>query len=391
MNRFLSKINSLCPKAHNIIFNSYPDVSGNALFLYRYIVLNRPDIKNRYRLIWTVGDMQPEKAKCFLQKKTGMTKHAVVPKKSIRGGMLYFTSEFLVSTHGYFPTIQTSEKQMHLNLWHGMPFKRIGRMLEPVHTNGKSDEADMTIATSATYQRIMADSFGLDKGKVIITGQPCDDMLNSPNQALKAMNIDRGKFSKIIMWMPTYRKSVVGDIREDGRVNSFGVNDVMGNHFLELNEALDSNDYLLIIKPHPMDALCSMQFPDSGNIRVLLNADLAENDVELYELLENCDVLLTDYSSVFIDWLVTGKPMAFVCGDFSEYEETRGFCFDSPRDYMPGELITNYEGLIHYFSSMDEINNQWRMVYEKVKEEFNPYSDSDACKRVCDAIWGAER
>ena len=374
MNTFLSKINKICPKFNWILFNSYPDISGNSLALYKYIVRNRKDIVEKYHLIWTVGEMTSEQAAEILKAKTDIEKkHHIVGKKSLVGIVLFFFARFVVSTHGYFPDIRTSEKQIHINLWHGMPFKRIGRMLENVHTNGKSDEADMTIATSEVFQKIMAQSFGLSTQKVLVTGQPCNDVLNLPNASLRTMGISKENYNKIVIWMPTYRKSVIGDVRTDGNSNSFGVKSVLDNHFVELNRCLKSNRLLLLIKPHPMDELCRMKLPQSDNIRIFFNADLALHQIELYELLGQCDVLLTDYSSVFIDFMVTNKPIAFICNDLIEYEDSRGFCFDNPRKYMPGEFISNYMELEQYFNAIDEKRERWGKKYTMVKRELNPY------------------
>jgi CDP-glycerol glycerophosphotransferase (TagB/SpsB family) len=80
--------------------------------------------------------------------------------------------------------------------------------------------------------------------------------------------------------------------------------------------------------------------------------------------------------------------MAFVCDDLAEYSDTRGFCFENPRDYMPGELITDYDGLINYLNNMDALNENWSERYAAIQKEFNPFCDSNASERVCRQLWG---
>ena len=386
MYKFLALINILCPKKDKIIFNSFPDASGNALALYEYILKDRKDIQGKYSLVWIVSTGNVEKTKELLFHRTGVAEHKVIEKKSVKGVLYFFLSKYIVSTHGFLSKIKTSKKQTHINLWHGMPFKRIGK--EVLRSKGEeSPKADITISTSVKYQEIMAKEFDMSLENVLVTGQPCNDALFCKNETLKKIEINEN-FSKIIMWMPTYRKSIVGEIRQDGSENGFGVVSVLNEHFYEFDAILKANNYLLLIKPHPMDVLCTMKLPESENIRVILNSDLEKCYTQLYELLADVDVLWTDYSSVFVDFLITKKPMAFICDDMKVYQESRGFLFEPFREYLPGELIENYEQLIEYLNNMDDVNETWGVKRQEIEKLLNVFDDSNASKRVCDIIWG---
>ena len=381
-------INNIIPKGKTILFNSFPDLNGNALALYEYIIKNRPDLLEKYRLVWSVAFMTVGDAVKMLQERTGIKKHNVVAKKSIKGILTFLTAKYLVSTHYYFPSVKTGAKQVNINLWHGMPFKRIGRLLEEEEVTEVQDYADITIATSPVFQELMAKAFNIDKSSVLVTGQPCNDYFGDSKVEMEKIVPNLESFKKAVVWLPTYRTSVVGEIRQDGKADSFGVAEVLLEHFEELDDCLKSNGYLLVVKPHPMDSISAIDLPESDNIKIVTNSDLTGKNIQLYEFLSGSDVLLTDYSSVFIDLLVSGKPMAFVCDDIDEYGSSRGFCFDPPRDYMPGELIRNSEQFIDYLNHMDEINGKWSVKYTALREILNPFCDSNASERVCNAVWG---
>lgn len=385
---FLSLFDKIFPKKNVVIFNSFPDISGNPLALYKYIVEERRDILHTYIFVWTVGDITPEEGKYLLKQYTGIENHRVIRKKSLDGIVAFLSSKYIFSTHGYFMEVVRPKNQIHINLWHGMPFKRIGKMLEEVHANGKSDEADLTIATSELFQEIMACSFGINKESVILSGQPCNDDLFISKDVLGRLGIVPKDYCKVIVWMPTYRKSVIGDIRQDGKKDSFGVAEVVNSHYSELVSCLKKNNYLLLVKPHPMDCICDMSFPQNKYFKVILNEDLFRENIVLYELLSSSDCLLTDYSSVFIDYLITNKPIAFVCDDMEDYEKTRGFSVNNPKDFMPGPIIKNFEELISYLWEMDLINEKWSGRYQEIKKVLNPMSDAFASKRVCESIFG---
>lgn len=389
INFVLSLINKIIPKQKKILFNSFPDIDGNALALYEYIITQRLDITSEYKLIWTVKNISENKAQEILFARCPIYKHRVVMKKSLCGIWTFLCSEFVISTHSYFRGVRYAKNQKDINLWHGMPLKKIGRLLETGHSSNLEDEAEMTIVTSPVFRKVMADAFGISEEKVFVTGLPRNDALLKESHISEVLDID--KADKIIFWLPTYRNSCIGEIRIDGKTDGFGVTEVLLQHFDELNNILKKNNYILLIKPHPMDEINKMSFPQSPNIHVIKNDDLAERNIQLYELLSGCDILITDYSSVYIDYLITGKPIAFVCEDISEYGSSRGFCFENPLDYMPGEKIYDINGLINYFNNMDELNQKWKDSYEKVKDEFNLYCDSNSSRRVCETLWGNNR
>ena len=59
--------------------------------------------------------------------------------------------------------MRTGKKQLNLNLWHGMPFKRIAKLLENSKITNVQDYADITISTSILFQEIMSKAFNVDK------------------------------------------------------------------------------------------------------------------------------------------------------------------------------------------------------------------------------------
>ena len=139
-----------------------------------------------------------------------------------------------------------------------------------------------------------------------------------------------------------------------------------------------------------MDAICKMPMESSTFIKVFQNKHLDEAGVILYELLAESDVLFTDYSSVFIDYLNLDRPIAFVCDDVEVYSENRGFCFEPVGEYLPGEMIKNYEELKLYLRNMDSLNERWNEKRKKINQIFNQYSDNLSSKRVFDYIFEAK-
>jgi len=386
LKKFINFVNKIIPKKNIILFNSFPDISGNALMLYRYIVMHHQELLQKYKIIWTINQKDKLEARKTLDKFSDFRQYKIYKKKSISGIFQYCSSKYIITTHNYITGISTCGKQKHFNLWHGMPFKTIGKQIEN-SGSGDTIQADYTLATSNVFQDIMAKSFGISKEHVMITGQPCNDVLFSENNSLSRLNIDKEKYQTIILWMPTYRKSILGSIREDGDSTAFGVMQIVEQYFSEFIMLLKESNILMIIKPHPMDAINDLQVPTNDYIKILNNNDLDVAGVMLYELLAECDVLFTDYSSVVIDYLNLERPMAFVCADLQAYTANRGFFFEPITDYLPGEIITDYQQLKYYIKNIDVINDKWQEKRKSLNRLFNQYSDSLSSQRVYEYIF----
>ena len=62
-----------------------------------------------------------------------------------------------------------------------------------------------------------------------------------------------------------------------------------------------------------------------------------------YEFINCSDALVSDYSSVAIDYLLLDRPLGFTLDDYEAYTESRGWVFDDPLEYMPGEHMYNMQ------------------------------------------------
>ncbi len=378
--KFLNTLNKITPKGNVITFNSFPDAADNALPLYEYIIKQRPDLLDRYNLIWLAGG-DPGRCREILKRRIPEINHTVYKKNSIPGLFAFMRSKLVFNTHGGFDQINMHGAQKRVLLWHGMPLKKIGNYEEP--NRYCKEKSEYTIATSECFRKIMAKAMGVPEENAFVTGYPRNDLLLANNDALQRLNIDKTEYDKIFCWLPTYRKAVIGDIRTDGAEGSFGAVDVLKNHIEELEAKLTENNYLLLIKPHPMDIICRMELPYSDHVRVLGNDEISEAGLQIYEILGNCDVLFTDYSSVYVDFLITGKPIVFVCDDFEQYDKTRGFIFDNMRDLMPGPLLENFNQMLDYFDRVDDTASRWSDAYKKIRDYFISDKDSYSCERVC--------
>lgn len=102
------------------------------------------------------------------------------------------------------------------------------------------------------------------------------------------------------------------------------------------------------------------------------------------EVLAMFDLLITDYSSIYIDYLLLERPILFLPYDREAYLKTRGFNFDydevtpGPKPKSYAEFLNSIEGLL--YNEMNYVENR-----KKIERKFNkiqkPCSE-DICRMV---------
>lgn len=227
---------------------------------------------------------------------------------------VFFTHTCLVHT---FP-----RNVIATNVWHGMPVKRVGWMagegpLVPITT--------YSVATSPFWAAVVQESLRPHLG-TLVTGLPRNDHLLTRHPALRA-ELGCTPSDTLIVWLPTFRGAW-----EEG-VHTLGVPD---EALPEVDALLARYGAVLVVKPHPM--ALPAEPPKLDNFRFITDGWLHERGSTLYELLGESDALVTDVSSVYVDYLITDRPIVHHFPDIREYEQTRGFSVSPVEEYLAGPL-----------------------------------------------------
>ena len=361
LHSIISILSNLIPRSkRTFVFASFPDFSDNSYAMYRYL---SDKYGKNCKCVWIFEDREslekfPDVKACR--------------KYSLLSFYYFARARNVFFTHGLYSFIKLRSKDKIVNLWHGMPLKVIGLMDQ---NGGGTDptRAHYLIATSPFFREIMAKSFnGIDTDHTLLTGQPRNDLLFQETTFFATRSIDTGKYRSIGIWLPTYRRSIVGDIRNDGTYNDNGISFLGMEELTRLDHWLGVEKHLLIVKLHPMDALQKVDFGKFNNLLIVKPHDFTE---QLYPLLGACDYLLTDYSSVWIDYSILKRPIGFVMNDMAQYRESRGFTIDDIEEKLPGTIIDTYDKLTAFISQPAALKEEHLAL-------FNTYFDNRASERL---------
>lgn len=356
----LTLINKVIKKENIIFFYSNLGFRDNVKAFYDYLIEN--GYNKKYKFVVSINDWEqhinnkPENVE-FVNNKAGIK--------------YFMKSKYAFYCFGKYP-IKPAKTQTVVNLWHGMPLKRIGNMesgLEKIDYNYFTK----IISTAKLFNPILMKSFSCSEEQVVILGQPRNDELFVKNRIMDSA-IRRGS-DKVLVWLPTYRD-------EYQEIPLPGIN---VEQIEELNEFLREQDTRLIVKIHPLQKF-SDKLKKLSNVEFVTQDKLNKSKMTVYSLLRSADALITDYSSVYFDYLLLNRPIAFSVEDIKKYKEERGFSFDNPFEYMPGPHINDLEGLKKFIEDVKTGNDQFEVLRGAVNEKVNYYKDGNSSKRIAETF-----
>lgn len=229
-----------------------------------------------------------------------------------------------------------------VQLWHGMALRKIGYGADWVDNNFKGkmlsfvskwfpyayymkcdvlyvpcqiakENAIEAFSKSFRNEMIAENIYLARQAKTLSFDQEFDLAVNLFPEIEELKSLDK-KYDKIVAWLPTHRtvfeKSIL-DIISDSKLD-----------LNKLNDFFKSQNSLFVIKAHFLD------FDKISGITQNLNFIYVYPHPDPYPLLKFTDILITDYSSVFFDFLLLDRPIIFMAHDFEEYSSRMGFYYD---------------------------------------------------------------
>ena len=371
MNKKLKKfILFFFPIKNRIVFESNPEFSCNARPVYKEM-LHR-GINKKYAICWLVEDKNKYKNDKSGNKYFNYEEHGFGKIKKL---YILITSKVLIFTNRFL--IKYRDEQLVVNLMHGSPLKRTHGYIE-------YDTCDYVITESNFFNKGVSEALEVPYEKTIGLGFPRTDIFGENTNALKKLGIDEKL--KVIVWMPTFRKNKNSGI-ECGELKKLGVPLLDSfESFKVINERLIENNILLVIKLHPAEDTSNMQLCEYSNIFFLNDKDLGKKNVTVYELLSDSTALLTDYSSVYYDYLYMNKPIGLVIDDLEEFNKKNGFVYGNYKDFIKGSYIENLDDFISFIDNIGEGKDVDKEEREWAINRYCGYRDFKATKRVVDFI-----
>ncbi len=207
-----------------------------------------------------------------------------------------------------------------------------------------------------------------------------DDLFKQINVHKYFNNIS---FDKVIYWLPTYRQNRWGD-----RVHSdISMPIIYSRENAErVNEEAKRNNVLIIVKVHPAQDLSKISEFNLSNLVFIKNDFFSGKDITNYQLLGSSDAMLSDYSSVYYDYLLTDKPIGLCFDDFEEYSKREGFTMNVDEILAGGEKLYNVDDLCNFIKSVAEGEDRLKDKRNEIKNLVHDRIDNQSSVRITDYL-----
>jgi len=258
----------------------------------------------------------------------------------------------------------------YVNVWHGTPLKKIERDVNTGY-----------YALRNKYKRlyILAAPYFFVKPDILLVAseyeKKCfksafdvkDDIFLSmfPPRLKTYLSEDfNANLRSKILYAPTWRDD-----------HSFTLEEYID--FDRMNDFLSHMKYTLYIKLHPSDNSC---FKGRWS-----NIVVASQEEDIYTLMKECKILITDYSSMLFEYLYIDRDVVLFCPDNQKYQKrSREFYFDICKEPL-GEIALDFESLLEVLKA--KIEN--KKTQQKLKKAYLPYAEEeDMMKKIIQRLYG---
>ncbi len=369
--RIIKFVMVFIPKKKNLIlFNSWfgNKYSDNPMYLYEYMLS-----KKEYEIYWLTRDD-------LIYKKLKNEGKPVIKYPSFKAILKQIRANVLIASIGLDDFNQYFLSGcIYINLWHGIPLKEIEydiyhynkpeiqtqfdrRRIKYLDLLRKNIE-EYIVSTSPLVTDIYMNAFHMEKKQVLELGQPRNDVFyDSKLRINQNSNLESiRKHSKLIVYMPTHR--------ECGKIK-VPIKDLLNLNII--NQICKNNNAVFVIKKHYYHRDEDDSIEGYSNI-----IDITSDSIDTQVLLYQADVLMTDYSGCYYDYLLLDRPIIYYAYDLEEYLRKQRNMYFNYMDHIVGPLCKQKEevevSLNKYFANglkdFDQKRNSLRDKYYSVDNQ----------------------
>lgn len=310
----LSVVRRVIPAGDHVLVAGSPPEEGNAVEVVRALLAGYGG-----RVYWVNAPSEAYRRSVGLPPTSRL--RPTPGQADVRTLWRYLSAQAVFVTHGLYGMPTPSRRKPVVNVWHGEQVKA-GGPLFPFRRRGAREATFLLSSSKVLAAEKLARSNGLAEEDVIWVGNPRVDQFDMPvsDESLRQLGIPASR--PFVIWLPTWRRRAgaakdaawinTRDLDGDSRVASALAHTVL--------PVLAEHDVTLVVKAHPLDA-------ESRHIEgavVLTDDELRHAGVPLYALLGCSAGLISDYSSVVVDYLQLDRPIGVFAPDAAGYGAGRG-------------------------------------------------------------------
>lgn len=365
----------LLPLRKMIVFESHPDLSDNSFALYEELL--KRGVHHTYKIYW-MRTFRDEKEYHLPENVYTFYNDAHTFREMLVRAYVLNCSRYIIDCNSFVH--KRRKKQVRIHLGHGMPIKI------DLEYSRKFGDCDKYVVHSEFWRDIYNTRIFVPEEKLCYEGYPRNDVLVNPPEK-KKWEESVADYDRVIMWMPTYRQHRMHMNQAMENVYPYGMPCVHNREQLEhMKKILEEKNLLLLFRPHPVQELAVFENNSFSNIIIADDRYLEEYGITLYQLLGLSDGLITDYSSVYFDYLLTDQPIALTIEDREEYFKYFTLAFSDYKKYIKGFYVQNFSNLIQFLEEISDGVDSCQKERMEAKRMFHQNVKGDSAARIADML-----
>ena len=367
-------------KEKTVLFDSFSGLgildSPRAIFKR---MLEREEFQD-YEYIWAIKDRSIVGEN--LEEFENMSNVSIVSRTGDEYQKAIASAKYLISNSSFPMTFARKKDQLYLNTWHGVPTKSMGyerpgqKVISTKNVvRNYLNATHIVSANDFTADTMYKKAYKLDgiyEGKLLDSPLPRTDAIYNTDRdyimgKLAAAGINTEK--KIIVYAPTWKGANYKDFDKD--------TDELRNAVNTLRSMINSDEYEVFLRVHYFLYRAIDADPELSKICIPFTIDTNE-------LLSVTEILISDYSSIFFDFLGTRRPILFYVPDLEKYENERGLYV--PMKDMPGPVGTTIEEIAGFINDLENVTEKYKEKYQKMYDWCSSKEDGKACDNIIDSF-----
>ncbi len=365
----IKKILSLLPLRNIIVFESVPSLSDNSKAVFDEFI--KRGYNDKYKFIWIVYAKSPTfpniKNVKYIESKSKLF--------PIKRTYYRIFAKALISCNMFLPTLRSGQVSFYTT--HGTPVKSLEKR-NYILPKG----IDYMLINGEATKELMLSQFDSSPERTVALGYPRNDVLVKPKRDISEL-FPNNRNDKKIVWYPTFRLYGDASCEADGDFVPILHN---RDDAARLNSIAAKNNILIIMKPHFAQNLSNIKECKFSNIQFIDEGFFAENKITSYEFIAACDALITDYSSVYFDYLLCDKPIGLIWEDYDKYKKFVDFAVDMDYYMKGGEKIYNIDDFEAFIKQLASDTDPLKSEREEISNWANYSKDGKSSARVADFI-----
>jgi len=371
--KITSLLYSLIPLKNIILLESRPVYTDNTKAVFDEMI--KQGLNSKYKFYWFYYPEDKYLPDISIKNVYLINSHPSSYIEKIRNFYLRRSAKCMLAANRNLAFKKFRNDQIYIYLNHGTAIKTTKDSMIV------GEYADKVLMLSDMLEEYDCINMKTKHKQSLVLGFPRNDILT--NTRIDLHKYFKQNYKKLIYWLPTYRQND-GDGAKHSSISMPIIHDK--KRALEVNQIANENNVLIVVKPHYAQDMSYVKELNLSNLIFINDSFFNENNISSYEFLASTDALISDYSSVYYDYLLVDKPIGICHEDIDEYKTSEGLIDIYDDIIQGGEIINTDKDMFKFIKNVSLNKDNLKAKRNTIKNSIHKDTTNNSSVKVVDYI-----